>query len=459
MPACPPAPSPVEAPCARGHAVWGHVRELGADPLGLYEQVQREHGDVARVRLLGGLFHVFVLASPDAIERVLSANHANYVKPPMFLSAVEPVFTGGVFSAEGAAWKRKRRLLGPAFHPDRLQAMAPTIVAAAEDQLAAWDAADLSQPVDLLEALNDLTLGVAARIFFGVDLDDDGPAFGQALRVAFDCLGARLANGFSPPLWIPTPGNRRLRRARDTLRAIVRRLIAARAAAQPTAEAHDMLGRLLAARDDDGQGLAEHELIGEVITLLIAGHDTTAAALAWTLDLLGRHPAVRDAVHDEVDGVLGGRSPTAADLPRLPLVRMAFDEALRLYPPAWGQPRQAVADDVVDGFRLPAGAMAVTSQWLVHRHPDHWDDPLRFDPERFSPARAAGRHRFAYVPFGGGPRLCIGKQLALLEAPLLLAALLDRYRFEPLDPAPRPDPTFTLRPRDGLRARLVRRRG
>ena len=450
------SPPPRSLPCARGHAFWGCQRELAADPLGLYARVQAEHGDVAAIRLLGGLFRVVLVASPDAVERVLSSNHRNYVKPPLFLSLVDPVFEGGVFTAEGPLWKRRRALLAPAFHPDRLLRMAPAIARAAEERLEAWEQRDPDAPVDLLEELHHLTLAVASRVFFGADLGDDGPRFGIALREALECLGQRLARGPGAPLWVPTPANLRLRRARKTLRQIIARLLAAQPEPDPSRD--DLLTRLRLARDEDGRALDAHELTGELLTLLIAGHDTTAAALAWTWWLLATHPQVLGEVREEVDAVLGGRSPCAADLPKLPLTLAAFEEALRLYPPAWGQPRQSLEADVLDGVPLPPKTMVVASQWLVHRHPEHWDRPDTFDPSRFTPERVRARHRVAYFPFGAGPRLCIGRRLALMEGPLLLAALLDRFDVEPIGAPPRPDPTFTLRPLHGLPVRLIRRR-
>ncbi|MEZ6187314.1 MAG: cytochrome P450 [Planctomycetota bacterium] len=437
-----------EVPCPKG----SFTGDMQRDPLGLYERLQREHGDVVAIKLLGGLLRMVVVASPEGVEQILSRNHANYVKPGFFLSIVRPVFGAGVFTSEGEVWKRKRKLLAPAFHPERLTGMAPAIVAAASEHAEGWARTPRDAPRNLLEELTELTLRVASRVFFGADLEQHAGAFGEALREAFACLGARLAGGVQPPLWVPTRGNRRLRRARNTLRRLMREVLAARRA--DGAPRDDLLGRLLQPGDE---GLGDDELVDEMVTLLIAGHDTSAAALAWTLYLLATNPAARDEVQAEVDAVARDRPPTAADLPALRLTRQAFEEALRLYPPAWGQPRQSLAEDAVGGFRLPARSLITTSQWLVQRHPAHWPDPLRFDPHRFDPEQVATRHRFAYVPFGGGPRLCIGRQLALLEAPLILATLLGRFDFAHVGDAPVPDPTFTLRPRDPLRMTVTPR--
>ena len=442
-------------PGPRGHWLWGSLPELRRDPLQLYSEGFQTYGELVRHRIVAGLAEMVVLGAPEAIERVLSRNHPNYRKPQVFLSAVQDVFGGGVFTSRGATWKRKRRLMAPAFRRDRLLDLAPTICETATRHLESW--AGRAGERDVLADLTQLTLDVAARTLFGVDLGEDALPFAAALEVAFAQLGERLSRAFNPPLWVPSARNRALRGAIEVLRGVVARALAGRIA-EPDRDRPDLLSRLLAARDEQGQGLSEGELIDEMITLLIAGHDTSAAGLAWTLHLLTANPEVYAEVEAEVDEVLGGRAPCAADLPRLELTRMAFEEALRLFPPAWGQPREAIGEDVLCGHRIAAGTLLVTSQWVVHRHPDHWRDPLRFDPRRFESARVAARHPFAYFPFGGGPRLCIGRQLALIEAPLLLAALLDRFRFD-AGPGPvEPDPTFTLKPRGGLRLALSPRR-
>jgi cytochrome P450 len=235
---------------------------------------------------------------------------------------------------------------------------------------------------------------------------------------------------------------------------VVLKLIAARR--QSAARADDLLSLLLAAQDaETGAGMTDRQLKDEALTLLTAGHETAGAALSWTWFLLGRHPQVQEDLYDEVRGRLGGRSPTLEDLPALPLTRAVFDEALRLYPPAWGQPREAIGPDEVNGVAIPAKGIVAVSQYITQRHPDFWDEPEQFKPERFLPGAPARRWKFAYFPFGGGPRVCIGNTFALLEGPLVLATILQRFRVE-LMPGPEvvPDPTFTLRPKYGVKVLL-----
>ncbi len=261
----------------------------------------------------------------------------------------------------------------------------------------------------------------------------------------------------SPPLvpaWLPTPRNLAFARAKRLLDRVVLGLIAARR--QTASRPDDLLTLLLAAQDEEtGVGMTDRQVKDEAVTLLTAGHETAGAALSWSWYLLGQHPRVQDDLHDEARGKLGGRSPTLEDLPDLPLAKAVFEEALRLYPPAWGQPREAIRPDEVNGFPIPARGIVTVCQYVTHRHPDFWDEPERFNPGRFLPGRGGARHKFAYFPFGGGPRVCIGNAFALLEGPLVLATVAQRFRVE-LVPgqAVVPDPTFTLRPRDGVKVLL-----
>jgi cytochrome P450 len=254
------------------------------------------------------------------------------------------------------------------------------------------------------------------------------------------------------PRWLPTPANRRFAAAKRLLDRVVLEIIEARRRHPGESGRDDLLATLLAAQDEEtGLGMTDAQLKDEVLTLLLAGHDTVGAALGWTWYLLGQHLDVQERVFDEVHGRLGGRSPTPADLPGLPLTRAVFEEALRLYPPAPGLPREAIGPDEIAGFAIPRKAIVVLSQHVLHRHPAYWEEPERFDPTRFLPGRGAGRPKFAYFPFGGGPRSCVGNHFALMEGTLVLATIAQRFRVE-LVPgqAIEPDTTFTLRPKPGV---------
>jgi cytochrome P450 len=433
-------------PRLEGYPVSRIVPRLRGDPLALYREVFESYGDIVRIPILGDLISVVLVASPEGVEHVLSGNHAGYRKPAFLVNAFRPVAGDGLFSSRGAKWKRNRRLIAPAFHKNRLRDGVPGIVAAATAHAAAWARRDTRDPYDILHDLNHLTLDVASSVFFGATLGSGRGAFAEALREGMVQVNHRLNSLFDFPLWIPTARNRATRRARDVLRGAVETLLDEKQGLG--GESPDLLTRLFNARHEGGdRGLTRRELIDEMLVLLIAGHDTSAAGLAWTLHLLAENPCVLADVQDEIDEVLGGRAPTAEDVPRLRLTRMAFEEALRLYPPAWGQAREAIADDVLCGYPIRKGTLVMPSQWVIHRHPRIWKEPDRFDPLRFTPERVAARPRFAYFPFGGGPRLCIGRTLALLEAPLILAVLLSRFRFHSTESPVELDPTIALRPR------------
>jgi cytochrome P450 len=300
-----------------------------------------------------------------------------------------------------------------------------------------------------------LTLEIATSTLFGVESGDAA----AVVREQFTIVNRRVIELFSRP-WmtlpvarsLPTRGNRRARRAKQELDAVVQRIIAARRAQAGGGD--DLLSMLLEARDEEG-GMSDRQLGDEVMTMLLAGHETTANALAWTFHLLSRHPSAAERLRAELEEVLGGRAPTVADLSRLTYCRMVIEESMRLYPPVWTFSRTPREPDTIQGYDVPAGAVVILSPWITHRHPDVWEDPERFDPERFTPDRVARRPRFAYIPFAAGPRQCIGSGFAMNEAQLVLATLAQRFRVEPLSDRPVvPEPLVTLRPRGGLPMRL-----
>lgn len=445
-----------EAPLRPGHWFWGSAREIQLDPLALNLNAQREQGDVVRFKAMHS-FQWYSITHPDGVAQVLGKNHSNYRKPDFFLAAVRPVFGHGLFSAEGDDWKRKRRLIAPVFKRQKVFGLVDTIAEATMLALETWETLPREEPIDVLQTVTKITLQVAGLVFFGTDLQSDLEAFGVHLQEAFEAMNARMNTPMAAPMWLPTSNNRRLRRARGGLLETVRRIIAKRRE-DDSGETQDLLGWLIASESDEDSPLDDEELANEVITLLVAGHDTTAAALAWTLHLLAQNPEARTRAEAEADDVLAGRTPTIDDLPAFSYTKQCFEEAMRLYPPAWGIPRQSIAEDSIGGFRIPKGVIINLSQWATHRHPDFWPEPERFDPTRFDPEASKGRHPFAYFPFGAGPRVCVGRNLAMLEGPLILAMVLSRFRLHSCpERPPSCDTTFTLRPRNGLWMRLEHR--
>lgn len=417
------------------------------DPLGYLEGVVARFGDLVAFPL--PRTPVLLVNDPAGARRVLVENARGYSKATVQYGALSLVTGTGLLTADGDTWRRRRRIAQPAFHHGALDAVAAQAVAAADRVADAWAAAPDGASVDVEAACTRATFEVVGRILFDADLAADGERLVAAVH---DALAAVMQRARTPqPAWLPTPANRRLARAVAALDRTCGDVVRARRARG--LDGDDLLGLLLRSADAEG-GLSDTEVRDELVTLVIAGHETVASALSWTLLLLADHPAEQALVHAELDEVLPGRrAPAWADLPALRYTRAVVDEALRLFPPAWVITRRAVVDDEVCGVTMPAGTLVILSPWLLHRRAADWPAPLAFDPSRF--AGPATPRRGAYLPFGAGPRLCIGRDFALVESVLALAALLRAHRVSL--PARggrvrRPDveASVTLRPRGGL---------
>jgi cytochrome P450 len=443
-------------PGPRGHWLFGCLRAMRRDLLNFYRDTWRTYGDYVRIRTLPG-FDVYFLADPAAVEHVLVKNYKNYHKPKFLTDLVRLLAGNGLFTSEGEFWLRQRRLAQPAFLRSPVARLAAHMTAAADGLVREWQAAPDGRTVDIVPEMTRLVLRIAGTTLFGADIGAQADAIAAAYRPATAFISHKLNHLLTAPLWLPTRRNRSFRRFKALLDHVVLQLIESRR--QSTTAANDLLDLLLAARDEEsGTGMSDRQLKDEILTLLFAGYDTTEAALSWAWYLLARHQAVQEALHDEVSAHLGGRTPTADDLAHLPLAIAVFEETLRLYPLAPVLARQALGPDEIQGYPVPAKALLMTSQWVTHRHPAYWDEPDQFRPERFLPGRAPDRPKFAYFPFGGGPRACIGNTFALTEGPLVLAALTQRFHLRPADDRDvEIDTTFTLRPKGAVNL-VVRKR-
>lgn len=411
--------------------------------------LQRRYGDVALFRM--GKRRLYVLSHPDLVRDVLVAHHRNFIKS-YALQRARVLLGHGLLTSENPLHMRQRRLAQPTFHRDRVAAMARTMVRYAEETAEGWRP---GMEVDAGAEMNRLTLAIAGETLLGAGVQDEA----DEIRVALtDALGLfnRLHNPFGELLdRIPVPGTIRMRRARARLDATIYRAIAQRRASGDARD--DLLGMLLAARDeeDDGAGMTDEQLRDELLTLFLAGHETTANALAWTWHLLALHPDAEARLHDELRTVLGGRAPSAEDYPSLPFTRAVLAESMRIRPPAWTIGRQPLEDFSANGYLVRAGSIVLVSPWIVHRDPRWWPEPEAFRPERWmEPGFEASLPRFAYFPFGGGPRKCIGEGFAWMEGVLALATLARRWRLR-LAPGAHvvPEARITLRP-VGLRMRV-----
>jgi cytochrome P450 len=427
---------------------------LRRDPIGVFADAARRFGDVAYFQI--GPRRGYLATHPDDIRHVLQDNARNYHKSPLY-ERLKVTLGNGLLTSEDAHWLRQRRMAQPAFHRQRIAALADAMVAAAAEIVHEWDApAAAGRSIDVVDDMMRITRAVVLRTLLGADL---GPFAGR-LDEAWAVVNQHIGEGFwsvgLADRW-PMPKYRRFQRARAVLDAAVAHIVAERR--RNPGEHGDLLAMLLAARDEEtGEGMSDEQLRDEVMTILLAGQETTALALAWTWYLLSEHPDARQRVEAEIDAVLAGRPPGYADLARLPYTRMVIDESLRLYPPAWGFSRQALGPDRIGGYHLPRGWLVFIIPYVMHRHPAYWDDPNRFDPERFSPDRSVARSKFVYLPFGAGPRQCIGNTFALVEAHLVVATIVQRYRLRLVPGHPvEPWPLITLRPRHGLEMLVERR--
>jgi cytochrome P450 len=409
------------------------------------------YGDVVHFRIL--FWPAYALYHPDHVKQVLQENHRNYNKDFFMMKVVaNQIFGNGLFTNDGDSWLHQRRLMQPSFHRKRLADFGKLMTGATVAMLERWQrTAPSDAPLDIPLEMMRLTLRIAGLALFSLDLSNELDTVGRTFT-AIGPLLSKYANLPFPPLWVPTPSNRRLQAGLNTLNTIVYAIIEERRNRPADRNATDLLWMLLSARDEEtGEGMSDQQLRDEVMTLLLAGHETTATVLTWTWYLLSQHPEVERRLHAELDTVLLGQLPTVEHLDALPYTRMVIQEALRLYPPAFGLTRHAIAEDEIGGYRIPANSMIFVSQYCTHRHPAFWEEPEVFDPERFTPERSAGRPRFAYFPFGGGPRQCIGNTFAMMEAQLVLATVAQRYSLR-LVPGHRVEPQvlITVRPRYGL---------
>ena len=436
-------------PGPRGNPVLGSIGDIYRDRLRFVLEVAGTYGDVALYRVAH--MRMYQVSSPEGVGRILHDNHRNYSKDVATFGTLKLFLGNGLFTSDGDFWRRQRRLAQPAFHRRRVAAFGGLMTDATLEMLDRWRPyADQGQPLDVGAEFSRLTMEVVTRALFSTSVEGDISTVGGAIATLLDDVTFRFTFPFYPPLSVPTPRNRRFLAARAALDEVVYGIISGRR--RSPGEHDDLLALLMEARDEDtGEGMSDKQLRDEVITLFLAGHETTANALTWASYMLSTHVDVARRLQAEVNEALEGRIPMALDLPRLPYTRMVIDETLRLYPPAWITNRRAIEADTVCGYRIPADAMLSISPYVTHRDPALWENPEGFDPDRFSPERAAGRPHYAYFPFGGGPRQCIGKGFALMEATLVLALLYQRCEMH-LVPGRKveTEALATLRPRNGM---------
>jgi cytochrome P450 len=423
------------------------------DPLAFLTGIAREYGDIARFRM--GPVELHLVNRPEWIRDVLVTHAASFHKG-RGLERAKRLLGEGLLTSEDPVHLRQRRMMQPAFHHQRIAGYGEAMVEHAQRLTSAWRDRETR---DIAREMTHLTLGIVGRTLFDADVDAEAEEIGEALSTALELFRQTLTLPFFDVLdRLPLPHNRRFEKAKARIDATIYRLIAERR--REPGGRNDLLSMLLAASDTegDGGGMSDVQVRDEAITIFLAGHETTANALAWTWYLLSQNPEAEARMHAEIDSVLGDRAPGVEDLSRLAYTEMVLAESMRLFPPAWIIGRRAMEPYSIGGFDVPERSIVLASQWVTHRDPRHFPDPERFDPERWRPGAREARPKFSYFPFGGGPRVCIGEGFAWMEGILILAAIGRRWRLlleagQSIVPAP----GITLRPRDGIRMTVEKR--
>jgi cytochrome P450 len=412
------------------------------DPLKFFTETQRTYGDLARFTF--GPQQIFLVSHPDWIEDIL-VNSAKKFQKGVALQRAKRLLGEGLLTSEGKAHLKQRRTIQPLFHRQQVQRFAEAMVKHA----VRWrDSVEPGATIDMTHEMAALTLAIVGETLFSSNVQSDADEVRDALTAAVQSFGIAFLPGLEYFEKLPLPMFVRVRKARERLDAVIHRVIADRRKGD---ENHaDLVSMLLAARDPenpDEQGMSDAQIRDEAMTIFLAGHETTANAMAWTWHLLGSHPAAEARLHDELTAVLDGRIPTVEDVMKLEYTRAVVAESMRLYPPAWTMGRRAIEDHAIDGHTIEKGSLVIMSQWISHHDPRWWSEPDRFNPDRWS--EKSDRPKYAYFPFGGGSRICIGESFAWTEAILLLATIAQRWRFK-AGTAPTLEPRITLRPK-GLR--------
>jgi cytochrome P450 len=420
------------------------------DPLAFGLDNARQFGDIVHYQV--GSLHVYQLNHPDLARQILVEQAEKFHKPRLIKHAFRPFAGEGLLTSDGALWKQQRKLMQPAFHPARLTAYGNVMV---EHALKMIDSHEKGQVIEISAEMAKLTLGIVVKCLFGADITREAEDVGRLMIAVLDAANQRLHSILRIPSWVPTIRNLREKHALARLDRILQTVIAMRRAGSENRD--DLLAVLLTAVDEEsGAQMSDRQLRDEMMTLFLAGHETTANALTWTWYLLSQHPDIEDRLLDELRLVLRGRIPTAADLPNLPYTEMVVREAIRLYPPASGVTREPIEDVRIGGYDVPKGSLVTVNTYALHRDRRFFDDPERFDPERFASSWEERIPRHAYLPFGGGPRVCIGAGFAMMEARLILATMAQRCRLS-LEPGQEvvPIQLVTVRPRGGISMRLT----
>ena len=439
------------APSPPANILTGHLNGLRKDVLGLMLAGTRDHGDIVRYRI--GPLTIHLVNHPDFISHVLVKNRQNYDKQSRSSAALRLICGESLLTANSASWKKRRRIIQPMFHQQAIEGFLETISECTNTMLDDWsEKAARGAPVEVASEMMKLTFRIVGLCLFGTELAREAATVEDAMHTLVSHTYIRYQSILSPPAFLPTPANRRFKKALAEVDEIVAALITSHRSNPPAVP--DLLTMLLEGKDaETSEPISDQDIRNEAIAFLLAGHETTANSLAWSLHLLSTHPEAAREVATEFSETCGTRQPTMADLPSLKKALHVFEESNRLYPPIWAMERRAIEHDEIGGYHIPKGSGVIISPYALHRHPAFWNDPETFDPTRFET-----HDHPAYLPFGAGQRFCIGKEFALAEARIILPSILQRFKIHPLpDQLAEPEPAITLRIRNGLKIHLTPR--
>lgn len=443
-------------PGPEGSDVARKLFDLNRDTFQTFYDLVVEYGDIVRLPFTPRR-SMYIVSHPDHIQRVLQDHHTNYQKAVTY-DFLRPVVGDGLLTSEGEHWLRQRRLVAPMFHRERIRSFASIVSHATRTMLNEWERrAEHGESIDISAEMARLTLSIAGQVLFNRDIGRESDRIGEALRIMFRDVNYRITSPISIPREVPTAHNRRVQDAIEDLESIVEDLIQRRRGRADDFD--DLLSMLMLAEDEEtGEKMGDDQIRDEIMTFLIAGHETTSNALAWTFYLLSLHPENRRMLEDEIDLNLGDEVPSFEALSELTYTDMIFNEATRLYPPAWTIEREPIDDDEIGGYRIPSGSIVVAAPYFVHHNPDVWSNPEGFDPERFAPSADGPDHRYAHFPFGGGPRKCVGADFAVMEYKYILAMVTRRFQLD-LVPGQSIDQeaNVTLHPEGEMRMSIERR--
>ncbi|HRQ37577.1 MAG TPA: cytochrome P450 [Chloroflexota bacterium] len=441
-------------PGPKGHFLLGNITDFSADPPGFLLQLAQSYGGMVHFRLMQ--YHTYLLADSDYVREVLVAQSDKIEKAPLDRKILGQFLGNGLLTSEGAFHARQRRLAQPAFHMKRIRAYAEVMVDYTNHLLADWQD---GQRRDVADDMMRLTMHIVSKTLFDADAvtetEDTAVSVGRAIHDLQAVSNGDYRRGFVLPAWMPTEGNRKRKRAIADYSQTIERIIGERrttAVNGQIEDSGDLLSMLMLSQDEDGGFMDDRQLQDEVATLFAAGHETTSNALSWTWYLLSQNPNAEAKLHAELDEALDGRTPTLDDLPHLPYTLQVIKEAMRLYPPAWIlNGRTPLTDVEIGGYTIPQGSMIFIAPYVMHRLPQHFPDPEQFLPERWTSEMEKSLPKYAYMPFGGGPRVCIGNSFAMMEAQLILATMAQRYRLRLVaGTAVQPEALITMSPASGL---------